>query len=395
MWPDEPLWKLSGLFDLTYDQSIRRGVADLEDAIANQPNDHLVIYGYSQGAMVANLEKRKLAEQYPVGTTAPDIDFVLSGDPNLPNGGFAARFPGLYVPILDLSFNGSAPTGTQFDTVEINRQYEGVSDFPLYPLNVISLFNALLGVFYVHFHDFDVSLLSDPSTSPPIVSQHGDTTYYFFETSDLPLFGPLRTLVVPEPVIDVFEPFFREIVELGYDRSIPPWEPTPARLIPTLDPAKVTTDLVDAIGEGINNAATLIGAPAPLSIPAAQTADNTDGAAVEQHRPAPGTTLKRISDDVNDVVAQGLAAIGSQPPASRAMKSVVGDGRMTVQSAFNKNGSPAATTTAHKTPLRDAITNADNDIKKVVTKVSDSIKKALSGGKHGDDGGGSMAEATP
>jgi hypothetical protein len=32
---------------------------------------------------------------------------------------------------------------------------------------------------------------------------------------------------------------------------------------------------------------------------------------------------------------------------------------------------------------------------KVVTKVSDSIKKALSGGKHGDDGGGGMAEATP
>ena len=69
------------------------------------------------------------------------------------------------------------------------------------------------------------------------------------------MFGPLRTLGVPEPVIDVVEPFFRVLVELGYDRSIPPWEPTPARLIPPLDPAKVTTDLVNAIGEGINNAA--------------------------------------------------------------------------------------------------------------------------------------------
>ena len=68
------------------------------------------------------------------------------------------------------------------------------------------------------------------------------------------MFGPLRTLGVPEPVIDVVEPFFRVIVELGYDRSIPPWEPTPARLIPTLDPATVAADLVDAIGEGINNA---------------------------------------------------------------------------------------------------------------------------------------------
>ena len=70
--------------------------------MAEYGNDHLVIYGYSQGAVVANLEKRKLAEQYPAEPTAPDIDFVLSGDPNLPNGGLLARFPGLYIPILDL-----------------------------------------------------------------------------------------------------------------------------------------------------------------------------------------------------------------------------------------------------------------------------------------------------
>ena len=29
-WPDEPWWKLSGLFDLTIDQSVQAGVADLE-----------------------------------------------------------------------------------------------------------------------------------------------------------------------------------------------------------------------------------------------------------------------------------------------------------------------------------------------------------------------------
>ena len=79
------------------------------------------------------------------------------------------------------------------------------------------------------------------------------------------MFGPLRTLGVPEPLIDVVEPFFRVLVELGYDRTIPPWEPTPARLIPPLDPATVATDLVNAIGEGINNAAALVGSPPLLS----------------------------------------------------------------------------------------------------------------------------------
>ena len=52
-WPDEPWWKLSGLFDLTYDQSIQAGLADLEAAMAEHPNDHLVIYGYSQGATIS------------------------------------------------------------------------------------------------------------------------------------------------------------------------------------------------------------------------------------------------------------------------------------------------------------------------------------------------------
>ncbi|HEY5839896.1 MAG TPA: PE-PPE domain-containing protein, partial [Mycobacterium sp.] len=272
---DEPWWKLSGLLDLTYNQSIRAGLADLEAAMAEHPNDHLVIYGYSQGATISNLEKKRLAEQYPAGTKAPDIDFVLGGDLNLPNGGLEARFPGLTSPILDWSFNGPEPTDTQFDTAVITRQYDAVADFPLYPLNVISLLNAVLGFFYVHLNAFDVSLPADPTNSPAHQGKYGDTDYYFFETKDLPLFGPLRTLGVPESVIDVVEPFAREIVELGYDRTIKPWEPTPARLIPTHDPATVAGDLVDAVGEGITNAAALIGLPTPRSIPAAATETTT------------------------------------------------------------------------------------------------------------------------
>ena len=269
-WPDEPWWKLSGLFDLTADQSVQAGAADLEDAIAENPNEHLVINGYSQGAGVANVVKRRLAEQYPAGTKAPDIEFVLIGDPNLPNGGWMSRFAGLYIPILDLSFNGPAPTDTQFDTVEISRKYDGFTDFPLYPLNLVADLNAVLGMIYVHAYLFDVSLpTDDPTRSPAYRGKYGDTSYYLFDNPDLPLFGPLRTLGVPEAFIDVFEPFFKVIVDLGYDRSIAPWEPTPARLIPPLDPVKLVADLVAAIGEGINNAAALIGSPPPLSIPAA------------------------------------------------------------------------------------------------------------------------------
>ena len=176
----------------------------------------------------------------------------------------------------------------------------------------------MLGFFYVHTYPFDVSLAPDPSTPPPIHTEYGDTDYYFFETEDLPLFGPLRTLGVPEPLIDVVEPFFKVIVELGYDRSIKPWEPTPARLIPPLNPVTVAGDLVDAIGEGVTNAATLIGAPKPPAV----THDDLTAPQRTVGREVATTTRDRLN-----------AAIGT-------VKSVIGDGRTIVRSA--------AVTTARK-----------------------------------------------
>jgi hypothetical protein len=317
-WPDEPWWKLSGLFDLTADQSIQAGVADLETAMAANGNDNLVIYGYSQGAVVATVEKQRLAEQYPAGTAAPDIDFVLGGDFSVPNGGLYARFPGLYIPVLDWSFNGPEPTNTQFHTDVITRQYDGVADFPLYPLNVIADLNALLGFLYVHTYPFDVSLAPDASTPAPIKTKYGDTSYYFFETQDLPLFAPLRMLGVPEALIDVIEPFFRVLVELGYDRSIPPGEPTPARLLPPLNPATVVSDLVNAIGEGINNAADLIGLPS-LSVPAPVTlaAPATEAEIADV---SPQVTSRSMSTQTQQVAVDGngdrTARVTSAEPAT-------------------------------------------------------------------------------
>jgi hypothetical protein len=273
-WPDEPWWKLSGLFDLTIDKSIQAGVVDLESAMSKYGNDHLVIYGYSQGAAVVVQVKRKLAEQYPAGTAAPDIDFVLGGDTNLPNGGLNARFPGLYIPILDLTFNGPEPTDTAFHTDVITRQYDGAADFPLYPINVVADLNAVLGFLYLHTRPFDVSLADDAQAPAVSTDPSGKNTYYFFHTQDLPLFAPLRQLGVPEPLIDVVEPLFRAIVDMGYDRSIQPWEPTPARLIPPLNPVNATADLLNAFGEGINNAAKVFGLAPPPHDPSPAMTEN-------------------------------------------------------------------------------------------------------------------------
>jgi hypothetical protein len=354
-WPDEPLWKLSGLFDLSADQSVEAGAADLEDAIAKHPNEHQVIFGYSQGAGVANVVKRRLAEQYPKGTKAPDIDFVLLGDPNLPNGGLMSRFAGLHIPILDFSFNGPALTDTEFDTVEISQKYDGFTDFPLYPLNVVADANALLGMIYVHAYLLDLSLpAGDPTKSPAYQGTNGDTSYYLFDNPDLPLFGPLRTLGVPEPVIDVFEPFFRVIVEQGYDRSIPAWQPTPARLIPKFEPAKLATDLVDAVGEGIDNAGALVKPATSLKLAASST--NTS-----------------VDKDVQDVEMQTNESVDAVQP--------IVDGRTTIKpSDSGNNSTPLKAGHPRPTPLRDAVKTLSSGVKNVVDKVSDNIKKAMTAG---------------
>ena len=282
-WPDQTWWKLSGLFDLTLDQSVREGVADLELAMAEHGTKPLVIYGVSQGAIIETLELRKLAEQYAEqseGTEPPDIDFVMQATPNLPNGGLFARFPGFYLPVLDWSFSGPAPTDAPFDAVVINRQYDFFSDFPLYPLNLVADLNALLGGFYIHTNPTDVSLASDPSSA--YQGTYGRTSYYTYETQDLPLFGPLRSLGVPESWIDVVEPLTRVIVELGYDRAIKPWEPAPAQLFPKLDPAKVASDLVAAVDQGITNAMAIFGLPVPAKAPAAPTRETAKPKSLNQ-----------------------------------------------------------------------------------------------------------------
>ena len=223
----EPLWKLSGLFDLTGDQSIEVGTADLETAMAAtaaDPDGRMVVYGYSQGAVVVN----KVRESSPRSTREPKRRPISTScwqvTSAYPTAALVHRFPGLHIPILDWTYDGAEPTDTPFDTAVITRQYDGFADFPLYPLNLVADLNAGLGLFYVHTWPFDVSL-ADNATTTPVVSQHGNTTYYFFENQDLPLFGPLRTLGVPESVIDVVEPFFQVIVDQGYDRSIPAGSP--------------------------------------------------------------------------------------------------------------------------------------------------------------------------
>jgi hypothetical protein len=261
------------------------GLADLQAAMANQelsdPGQPYLVEGYSQSAAITVLEKEDLmaAGQHP------DVTLLLLGSLNRPDGGIYERFPGLEIPGLGgfFAFNGAEPTDAGIPTIDIVNQYDFFADFPQFPINPVADLNALFGIIYAHAAYADGPLPEQippiwPDSAPlsgPYVDDYvlgstevvkqidGDTTFYFIPTTDLPLLDPLRSLGVPEPVLNIFQPALQVLVEAGYDRSIPFGDPTPAELIPTLDPVTFSLELDNGVVQGVNNAFELFGAQLP------------------------------------------------------------------------------------------------------------------------------------
>jgi hypothetical protein len=262
--------------------SIPVGLANLQAIMDQQPaGQPYLVEGYSQSAQIAIDEKLALIGS---GNPPPDVTFLLLGSGNRPDGGFLERFAGLVIPgATGFDFNGAEPTDAGITTIDIANQYDGNADFPQYPINVVADLNAVLGFVYQHAGYGDGPLPypvpaiwppSDPLSGPyvdeytlgstDVVKQiDGDTTFYFIPTTDMPLLDPLRSLGVPEPVLNVFQPALQVVVEAGYDRSIPFGDPTPAELIPTLDPATFTLEFANGVVQGANNAFELFGAQLP------------------------------------------------------------------------------------------------------------------------------------
>ena len=195
------------------------------------------------------------------------------------------------------------------------------------------------------------------------------------------------------------EPVFRVIVELGYDRSIPPWEPTPARLIPMHDPATVAGDLVNAVGDGINNALALTGSPPPLKIPAPGTsADTNDGSVFGS--PDKLVDLNAFGDGISNSLSalhpfstdQGTkqagtdgANSGPQTPLRRwtklTAKSLTDGFKFTPlkpssSKGDNQTGGPRAKVGAN---VGDSLQQVGKNVEKTIKKATDSVTKGFSG----------------
>ena len=241
----EQFWPQTGT--MTFDQSVGQGVTNLNSAINAQPaSTPIVVYGYSQSARIASIEKANLAATNP---NLP-VSFVLVGNPNRPNGGILERFNGTQIPILGVTFDGATPTNTNFKTVDVTRQYDGWADFPNNPLNPLADLNAAMGIYYVHGNYGDVGL-----SNALYQGQYGDTKYYMIPAGRLPLLTPLAQAGVPDPALAVVDAPLRVLVETGYDRTISPGAPTPAMLLYFPNPVQTGVNFIIAIPTGLDDGA--------------------------------------------------------------------------------------------------------------------------------------------
>lgn len=227
---------------MTFDKSVAVGRANLNDCVRGAActvtdfpytvtasrvvaDAQYLIYAYSESATIASQQKLDLIA-HPVDAA---VNFMLLANPNRPNGGILERFVGAYIPVLGVTFSGAtatySPMPKPLTTVDIARQYDGWSDFPTNPLNLLSVANAMLGTILVHGNYFGVG-------TPRLQGQYQDTTYYLIPTPIAPLLTPLTWIpVVGRPLAIALDAPLRVLVETGYDRTTNPGQPTPARYL--------------------------------------------------------------------------------------------------------------------------------------------------------------------
>lgn len=270
----EQFWPVtSDIGNLTYNQSVAQGVSLLHNAITTElaAGNKVVVFGFSQSAAIANNEIVALMAMTSGAPDPADLSFVLVGHPNNPDGGILSRFPGFYIPILDVSFTGAAPADSPYPTSIYTAQYDPIAHTPQYPLHILSDINAIMGYFYVHntYPDLTLAQLDNAVPLPTSPGYTGNTEYYMLLTQDLPLVQPIRDIpFVGPPLADLIQPQLRVLVDLGYPDYGPGGNyadvPTPAGLFSVPNPFAVSYYLLKGSLQAPYGAAVGIGVEAGL-----------------------------------------------------------------------------------------------------------------------------------
>lgn len=356
----EGLYPITGVKDLPLTRSVDIGLSILDtalfgpDGLITAQGQSVAVLGYSQSSIISSLEMRHLASLGSPHTDA--LSFTLLGNPMNPNGGLLARFPGLTMPALGLEFYGATPADTGYPTDIYTRVYDGFADFPRYPLNALSVFNAMAGIAFVHT---DYGGL-DPTNLPPDYDlvqlptspgYGGDTRYFMITHPDLPLLEPVRWLpVVGDPLADLVQPNLTYLINLGYGDPRYGYStdyadvPTPFGLFPPIDPVAFAGYMVSGTQQGITDFASHFATPALPSVPQAlselsQTNSSSLLWALPGAPPSTGTILDVINalKTANTNITTAVSSVAANSYAIALPTTDIANTLVTALPSYNVN----------------------------------------------------------
>ena len=332
----EGLYPITGVKSLPLNTSVDQGMKILSDILDPLPGGTpTTVFGYSQSAIIGSLlQMGYISPTSPYTDPSPaipeqltdSISFVFVGNEMNPNGGFLSRFPDLLLPSLGIPFYGATPEDA-YPTTNYAREYDGFADFPRYPLNILSVLNAGLGIVYVHTKYAPASncqtfclTQQEVMDAVELPSTSASQKYYFIPTENLPLLEPLRVIpLIGNPIADLIQPVLKVLVNLGY--GDPAHGFTTAHqpdanvqvsfgLFPEVSHLEVLTQLVAGVQQGITDFFAALGPDGSLareisaiSFPALSFSPPTAEALIPAIQHAASAITNRISFSVAGLYA--------------------------------------------------------------------------------------------
>ena len=202
--------------DGNIDDGATKTMAQIDAELAKDPNSKIVVTSLSQGTLVAEEVKHRLANDPKYA--GANVEFVQVGTPKH----LADRlFPmNTFVPLVNYT---TRPTEvTEYNSTWVNGEYDGWADPPK-DLNPLAWANSLAGTAYVHSQSGLADINDATLVSEKTNEKGGVDKVYLVHTKNLPLTQPIRDtekfLTGKTDATDGLDRVLRPAIDASYDRD--------------------------------------------------------------------------------------------------------------------------------------------------------------------------------
>lgn len=244
-----------GFIGMSMEDSVLQGAAALLNAIESVSGRKIVACE-SQGCLSVTRLLMQFATDHGTAPARDDLIIVMIGNPATAGTGASAQNAGEYEPFFRITFPGATPE-TQYETVNVTREYDFFADRPSTDPSVLSILNNLVAFLVVHPFYADVDM-DDPENLIKVV---GNTTYVLIPTKQLPMLQSLydaarawqrltgQTDLLED--VEALDARLRAIIDQDYDRSgfVPQGSLSRETESPDVDSAEPEAHTADDRGE--------------------------------------------------------------------------------------------------------------------------------------------------